>query len=226
MTKSEFLYNFYITYDKVASQDAPGYTSEEVAVFANQAQIELLLTYYDSKERQLVGTFEASEKVKVYLDTLVMEDTVTTLVNTPNNYNSTSYYIQLDQEYLFLISEHAWDNEGNKVTIKPVTHDYLEANLENPYKAPRKWIGENMAFRLNKSGKIELVSTDTVLSKYHYMYIKYPEKINLIDTLNNSVSEFDDILHEELLKTTVRLASVATDTELYQIRNIEGESNK
>lgn len=234
MTKNEFYYRFNVIADKVASQDAPGYTKREVSQFATQAQTELILTYYNSKERALIGAFEGSEKTKVYLDELVRKEILIPVVdNSLHNGldNLNSFLVDLPDDCLFNISDWAKNITNNTINIKPVEHDFVEGNLINPYKRPEEWVGMRLMWRLNLARKegisqIQLIGFGITPVEYHINYIKYPDDIDLTIDTSEEVSELDKIVHWELLLMTVQKAGIATDTELQQFRMNESETTK
>lgn len=196
MTSLEFLYQFNILYDKVSSLANPGYKKREVEVFLNKAVEEILLRYYDSKEKAIVGNFESNELTRVYLDTLLKEYSVTNVFLPHSGDTSSSvptvtgvaiksdrkngYYVKLPYDHLVTVLEEfniQYKGLPRVVRVKPMQYDEYGIDIMNPFKAPNY---RNFYWRMNYNSKVyELITDGNTVNYYSNSYIKQPLDIIL-----------------------------------------------
>lgn len=239
---SELKQSFLIKYDRLANLAAPGYTDEELSSLANSAQDRLLAKLYNPLANKYQLGFEGNEKRRRDLANLIVTTNVPVEVPTlegdihGNNWNknihyskSTGYTLQLANNVLYIIEEGVTlgvdDNEGYQVQVKPVTHDYVIANINNPYKQPNSELVWRLTLADSESGlkTIELICNDITPATYFLRYIKYPVRIDFETNVN---CELDQSLKELLIDEMVLLASAITTTQDYQIKMNERNSSE
>lgn len=247
MTGQDFIDQFNILYDKVGSLNAPSYTDEEILFFLNKAQIEFILTYYDSKERAVVGNFDSSERNKVYLSNL--EDTYMTYVtylDTSKN-KTNGVFVVKPSDHLFTTLERTKVGADSYVWTKPITKDEYNLNKANPFKRPDKdvvfWREDYGVLSISgtkdtfttagvKSSTTvtsqllnvyEIIGDGTEITGYYMNYIRMPNKIGYDDdTIDLTVGcELHEITYNIILEMAVRIATSVTNPENYQIRDNE-----
>jgi hypothetical protein len=254
-TGQEFIDAFDINYDRVASNIAPGYSTADKLHFINKAQEELLLRYYDDKEKALVGSFDSSEKIKVFLSNIIKPYEVhTTYFDSATNKRN-GIYIELPSDFLFCLLERTYFINGTDVEniwTKPVTYDEYNMNKYNPYKQPDKefvfWRFQIGKLTLDKTTTTKKVYTSTGTTPTSTTFPlpdnktgKFCEIIgdgseiqgyymNYLKTpvaITASVcSELPEIVHNKIIDIAVRLAVGVTNVELYQVKMNEENISK
>ena len=189
----------------------------EKSVFLTEAQEELITSYYNGRNSNLLS-FEKTEEVRRYLSSLIRTAELTPTSGTGiKKLDSNSQIFTLPDEVWFITYEAGTLGSnsdscisGKSVEVVPVTQDYFHRVRKNPFRGPSK----KRALRLDlEDKKVEIVSKYT-LSKYIVRYIVKPAPIVLssLDGLSiNGVSteqtcELDESLHRPILELAVRLA--------------------
>lgn len=123
--------------------------------------------------------------------------------------------------------------EGNRVNIKPKSHDEINVQIKNPFKNP----ASNVVWRVDISNlssnnkNVELIS-DYPIRKYILRYVKTPRPI-ILENLNDlfpgenlsvfgvntqQTSEIDENSHPEILDRAVELAMADYKPEMLGIK--------
>lgn len=234
MTKQEFLNNFYLQMDKIASLALPGYEPAEIAAMATEAQELLVVTYYTGNNSSRTS-FEETEKRIEDLGELVKPGLLTPavynpLLNMPNgvivtlpNTLVTSGPTDYSDVHWFTVYEEVLTTDKCNPRKYVVEINHNEFNMVNtdPYNKPNK----NKIWRMRIEGrKHELITDGTyTITSYIYRYIKKPTPIELSTNLTQSVSQLSDHIHRELVRKTVEIAS--KDIEAYQRMQAEQATN-
>lgn len=234
---------FNVKYDRLANLAAPGYINSELSQLANSAQDRLLAKLYNPLANKYQLGFEGNEKRRRDLANLIVTTNVPIEISTlegdihGNNWNknvhyskSSGYTLQLANNVLYIIEEGVTlgvdDTEGYQIQVKPVTHDYVIANINNPYKQPNSELVWRLTLADSESGlkTIELICNDITPTTYFLRYIKYPVRISFDSPISNC--ELDQSLKELLIDEMVLLASAITTTQDYQIKMNERNSSE
>lgn len=234
MTKQEFLNNFYLQMDKVASLALPGYEPAEIAAMATEAQELLVVTYYTGNNSSR-ASFEETEKRMEDLGELVATGILTPapynpLLNMPNgvfvtlpNTLITSGPTDYSDVAWFTIYEEVLTNDkcNPRKYVVEINHSEYNIARSDPYNKPSK----NKVWRMRTEGrKHELITNGTyTISSYIFRYIKKPTPIDLTTNLTASVSQLSDHIHRELVRKTVEIAS--KDIEAYNKMQAEQATN-
>lgn len=232
MTAAELELSFLVLYDKVTNLAAPGYSQEEIQLFLNKAQLQAVKHRYNYKGNKYREGVEATEKRRKDLSELVRGVDISASTNTSDQTGvfPNGVFFDLPIDFLYTLMEEATIShtnacfDGDRISVKPITHDEYNANIKNPFKKPN----EDLIWRLDFSHDIvnstpalrhEIVANaDTTVDTYHVRYIKLPSDIDL---LGNVTSELNEAMHEEIVDIAVRIATGITDPQSYQIKQSE-----
>lgn len=221
MTTAEFSLEFDILYNNIKSQSAPGLDEYEKSVFLTQAELLYVL--------QLVHSTELTEKERRILEKLVKQEVLTTK-DTSNSsgakistdsvfYTLPSSALEIKFEELNIID----DTVTKDINIQPIKLDEYLIQKNNPFKKPKSYGLNSVAWRLDYGGEtnstIEIVPPNGVtVNSYKVRYIKKPAGIILVDlttiasglTINGNTAaatcQLNSSCHLEILNIAVNLA--------------------
>lgn len=236
MTATEMKDLFLILYDKITNLAAPGYTDGEISDFLNKAQLQFVKHRYSEKGNKYREGFEETEKRRKDLAQLT-RNLEATLSSDQTGVSPNGYFYDLPKGFMYTLREEATlessDNciDGERIYVKPITHDEYAINLLNPFKKP----DSSVVWRLDYSNTSP--STSTISTKrhelvtdgsytigtYHIRYLKVPSEI---DIENSIASELDPAIHDELVDIAVRIAAGITDPGTYQIKLMEQQEGE
>lgn len=206
MTTSEFSNEFDILYNNIMSNQAPGLNEYEKSVLLTQAQESLILDIYTGRYNN--SSFESTEEVTSYLNTLVKKTTITSNIEEEGLIKSSKIY-KLPEDLWYITYESATledENLGCKsnqtVLVKPVTQDELYSALRNPFKG----CNDKRVLRLIRDNKAELISKYDIKS-YNISYISKPSPIILenLDIYNVSINGVTEVTECKLNPASHRL---------------------
>ena len=215
MTTQEFSNEFDILYNNIMSNSAPGLNEYEKSIFLTQAQEALVLDIYRGKFDE--NSFESTEEVSDYINTLVRQSKITDTVE-GNGISTNSVFYQLPNDIWFITYESVIlrDNNldcknGQEVIVKPITQDEYYSISKNPFRGAN----DRRVLRLLSDNKVELISKYGIES-YLIRYLSKPEPI-ILDNLStyrvtiNGKSEITECklnpaVHRILLNRAVQLA--------------------
>ena len=215
MTTQEFSNEFDILYNNIMSNSAPGLNEYEKSIFLTQAQEALALDIYRGKFDE--NSFESTEEVSDYINTLVRQSKITDTVE-GNGISTNSVFYQLPDDIWFITYESVIlrDNNldcknGQEVIVKPITQDEYYSISKNPFRGAN----DRRVLRLLSDNKVELISKYGIES-YLIRYLSKPEPI-ILDNLStygvtiNGESKITECklnpaVHRILLNRAVQLA--------------------
>lgn len=203
-TSEDWSLQFDLLYNNISSNQAPGLTEYEKSVFLTQAQEAVILDLY----KGLTGdSFETTEEVTRYLNSLVKSDSETLTQASSSLYNQKVYTVSIEENVWFIIFESVINSIKNTIPVIPTRHDSLHKDLKNPFRGPSR----NRVLRTSEDNKVCLYSSE-VITTYNYKYIKRPYPIVLegSELEVNGVSDFDievpESLHNSILMRAVQMA--------------------
>lgn len=190
----------------------------EKSLFLTQSQEEIVVNLYNGKN-PYGDSFESTEEIRRYLDTLVktkvftMSDALTDKGVSPN-----SVLFKLPKDAAFITMEQITYNDsrlgcydGKTANVYPVTQDEYSRVKDNPFRGPTKY----KAIRLDTGDRIiELIPKYTI-GEYLIKYLSKPEPIILedlpdgltIEGLNKQTEcKLNSILHHAILMRAVQMA--------------------
>jgi len=239
MTAAEMKTRFLILYDKVTNLAAPGYEDTEITEFLNKAQLQFVKHRYQEKANQYYEGFEETEKRRKDLSELVRNSELTSANWSSDQTGVTpnGVFFDLEEDFLYTLREEATiassDScvDGNRITVKPITHDEYSINLMNPFKTPdtthiwRLDYSRDLTQGLtNTKQRHELITDGTyTINTYHVRYLKVPSSIDIVAGLT---SELNDSVHGEIVDNAVRIASGITDPGTYKLKVLEQQASE
>jgi len=234
MTAPEFKEAFLILYDKLTNLAAPGYTDDEISFLLTKAEEQLVKTAYNFKGNKYNDGFEETEKRRKDLSELTRNATLdsSAISSDQDGVSLNGVFYNLPDDLLYTIREEATISSsdacinGNRISVKPVTHDEYTATINNPFKKPNEGLVWRLDFSTdtNSNRRHELVLGDNyTIDLYHVRYIKRPRGIDLA---TNLTSELDESVHQEIVDRAVRIATAVTDPQQYQIKINEQQQSE
>ena len=223
---TEWSLEFDQLYNNITSNQAPGVTEYEKSVRLTRAEWDILIMLFKGS---LGKSFEETEELTHYLDTLVCQyETCSTVGNAPHVVSS-SYVFELPEDMLFRTLEKCTvsvDGCGSvDAIVVPVTQDEYWRTSRNPFKKQNK----NRVLRLSYGASDEFTTglssvqyseliSDFPVESYLVRYVKKPEPIILVD-LEDGLSidgetkqktcKLPEALHQIILAEAVRAAKAA-----------------
>ena len=207
MLVDEFITEFDILYNNIASNAAPSIDNYEKSVFLTKAQRDIVIELYNGKSIPGIS-FESTEEARVYLRELTKSQ----------NYTRIDSEVLPPKDLMFITYEeiiYASDDECVRKyspAVVPVRQDYLHRVLKNPFKGPSK----ERVLRADMNGVIRLYSAYPI-KMYTMHYLRQPLPIILEDLEDVSIDgrqsitecELNPILHRAILERAVALAKIA-----------------
>ena len=128
-------------------------------------------------------------------------------------------FATLPDDYRHSINEECILSNGDRVTVKPITHDRYNKIIDDPFNKPTP----TTVYRLDFSGgRVELISSPgnsgIGISTYVLRYIKTPTDVSLTDSTDCILSEHT---HKEIVKMAVVEALENVEQPRYQTSKIE-----
>lgn len=236
MTTKEFSQEFDTKLNSYDSFNAYGLTigesivlnEYEKSIYLTNAQEDLIKEYYSGRNSTR-ESFEQTEEIKRYLQSLVYDIKLTNqITNTLNGVCSYSQFYQLTSELSanelwYIIFETA--KIGNRNTIvKPITHDKVYSILRNPLRT--NFLERTYRLDFNDD-TIELINKN-VITEYFIRYIKRPKPIILEDFETLTINGYSTIsqceLHESLHRTILNRAYILA-LQAYSMTNNKQSNN-
>lgn len=237
MTAIEMRDLFLILYDKVTNLAAPGYEDQEIEGFLNKAQLQFVKQRYHSRGNKYQEGVESTEKRRKDLSELTRNAEL--LGGVSNSSDQTGVlpngeFFDLPDSFLYTLMEEVTINHddecynGNRIKVKPITHDEYNAYISNPWKKPDETTAWRLDFSSDPTGaqeiRHEIVVGDNIsVDRYYVRYIKNP---SLISVVNGIDSEINESVHEEIVDIAVRIATGITDPQAYQYKVQEQQATE
>jgi hypothetical protein len=232
MTATEMRDLFLVLYDKVTNLAAPGYTDSEIAQFLNKAQLQFVKQRYNHKGNKYRDGFEKTEKRRKDLSELTRNADLgsTSVSSSQAGVSPNGVFYDLPTDFLYALREEVTISssdscvDGNRISVKPVTHDEYTINISNPFKKPdtgQVWrldYSRDFAGSANAKRHEVITGGSYTISTYHLRYLKRPVDIDIANSVD---SELDESIHEEIVDMAVRIATGITDPQSYQLKVAE-----
>ena len=220
MTLQELSVEFDILYNNISSNQAPGLSEYEKSVFLTQAMEAVILDLYKGTGGD---SFESTEELTRYLNTLVKTKSISVKKETNNPiFTDKTYVADLAElntsndhtDLWFIVYQSATVSSKNTL-VTPTTLDKVYKEMQNPFKKPNKdrilvLFQENNAYLLS----------DEVVTEYYVKYLSRPYPIILDNigglkingcsydpnqTFDNMVPE---VMHRSILLRAIQLAQM------------------
>ena len=213
-------YRRFKDFDNKQNLDSLDFNEYEKSVFLTRAQEDIVISLYNGLNLTQ-DSFEGSEEVRRYLDTLVKTvKSSSQLISIDSGLNTNSVFFALpaNNDLWFIVYEAVNLQDDNlkcvgkqEVPVIPTKHDNLQKVLRNPFRRPN----ERRVLRLDLRGNmVELISKYHI-SDYILRYISKPEpivlvnlpddvKINGVGTVNEC--KLNSVIHRAILEKAVQFA--------------------
>lgn len=216
MSNEEFLVQFDVLYNNIASNQAPGLSSFEKSSFLTQSEREIVLLIYNGKNAY-GEAFEETEEQRRYLTPLIKEATLSPVENSGlTGMGSTSNFFELPEDVWFITYESVHFTGGkcdgtNSMQVVPRTQDEYHRLKKNPFRGT----GRRRAIRLDMPDNIVEIICEYVVSDYYLRYLRRPLPIILedlpedftIDGISTATPcELPESIHDRILERAVELA--------------------
>lgn len=218
MTREQMHAELKFLLDKVDSSAAPLFLPNEMDRLLNIAQEKFIAKRaFGNNPRRT--TFEEDQKRRDDLRNIV-GNTIITNFSTSEHSKPNGVFMALPANYRHSVNEEAVFVNGERVSVKPITHDRYNKIIDDPFNKPDK----TTVYRLDYGGDgdtntayVELVTADRMaILEYHLRYIENPPQIG---------SEQDCVLAEHTHREIVRMAVVEAlegiESPRYQTSKIE-----
>lgn len=208
-------YRRFKDFDDKEILDSIEFDEYEKSFFLTKAQDELVVSLYNGKN-PFGDSFENTEELRRYLDTLVETKVYTTESKTNGiGVSPKSVFFTLPNQLAFITMEQVTYSDdslgcfdGSTVTVVPVTQDEYGRIKNNPFRGATK----NRVLRLDcGDNNVELVSKYNI-KEYFIRYIRKPKPI-ILESLPNNLTingssnktecELDNTLHNTILSRAV-----------------------
>ena len=216
-------YRRFKDFDNKENLDSLDFNEYEKSIFLTRAQEDIVISLYNGLNLTQ-ESFEGSEEIRRYLDTLiktVKSSTQLISIDSGLNTNSVFFALPANDDLWFIIYEAVNLEDANlkctgkqEVPVIPTKHDNLQKVLRNPFRRPN----ERRVLRLDLTGNmVELISKYTI-SNYTLRYISKPEPIILTNLPNNltindvgtkNECKLNPAIHRMILEKAVQFALVS-----------------
>lgn len=224
----EWSLGFDLSFDNIASGMAPGMNEYEKSVYLTRAEKDIVLALYKG---QLGDSFEATEELTAYLESLVRQKKLLPLLETDSvqRLSDKSVLFANPSDLLFRTVEGCTisvNGSERVIPVIPVTRDEYWRTLRNPFKQPNinksvritsSTNGNDEADGYENSGVVEIIGKHPA-KNYIVSYLAMPEPIILEDLTDGKTIDGKDkaqtcklpeALHQSILAEAVRLAKAA-----------------
>jgi len=220
MTRSQMHSELKFLLDKVDSSAAPLFLTDEMDRLLNISQEKFIAKRaFGNNPRRT--TFEEDQKRRDDLRTIV-GNTVITNFSTSEHSKPNSVLITLPADYRHSVNEEVVFVNGERVGVKPITHDRYNKIIDDPFNKPHK----NTVYRLDYGGDgdtniayVELITAnlaDSTILEYHLRYIENPPQIGA-----DQDCVLADHTHREIVRMAVVEALEGIESPRYQSSKIE-----
>lgn len=217
MTANQMGDELEVLFNKVTNNDAPGYEDTELSLVLSKAQERFVFQTYAGTNKLKEG-FEETEKRRKDLDELLSNSEITTASANQTGSLPNGTFYDLPTDFMYAISEQATISSsdeclnGNRIKVKPITHDLYAENIDNPFKQP----SDELIWRLDFSRvtadtnpkRHELITDGTyTISKYHLRYLRTAPEIvvDRTDTANQVNCILNETTHRRIIDIAVEL---------------------
>lgn len=260
MTSSEMKYRFKLGLDYITNSKAPGFSDRQISSLLTLAQKEFLDKKLPSSRDTLREVLNETERLKNTFSVLVQSAqlTVTNLSTDQTNIypNTERYDVPSDFWYSLpsnctilitsgLLLGCIQNNTISGVNVLPVTEDYYETNIHNPFKCPNPDVIWRLQYKrgnveaeptTGNYDKHELVHDSTYsITYYNLRYLRRPKPIIVVeDGTTFSIEgltgtrncELDSWCHQDIVDIAVnKAAGYVGEEERWQTSMVEVQEN-
>lgn len=245
MLVAQLKYEFNIKYNTIAGLTAPPFNDREISTLLTMAQEKMLKLIISPKAGNNVQSIEEDTLNKDKFSPWILPVTLTESY-TDNSSLPNGQFFNLPTDFLYPLLEraditftsnsgcHTTGSNKSNVKVKPVTYNYYNNNVDNPFKNPnddlvwRYTLGQDVNGRETK--RYELITDGTyTVSAYKLRYIKKPRPIILASNVSIDgytgvqECELDSFYHRDIVNIAVddalEIIKDATRFQTFKIQN-------
>lgn len=238
MTANQMADELEVLFDKITNNDSPGYEDAELSTVLTKAQERFVFQNYAGTNK-LKEAFEETEKRRKDLNELTSNSDITTSSASQTGALPNGVFYDLPTDFMFAISEQVTISStdtchnGNRIKVKPITHDLYAENISNPFKKPDTSLVWRLDFSRTTAStdpkRHELITDGTyTISSYHLRYLRQLPNI-VVDrtTTTNQVNcILNETTHRRIIDTAVEILLEITVDGRLQTNLILNQTNE
>jgi len=195
---------FKFRLDKLDALNYPSFLPEEIDLVLNNAQERFIKQRYgvNNIKRQ---SFEETQKRTEDLKNVTVNAVLTPLAYASDNIDLNARFLTLPTNHWFTVQERCnitcticGSSVTNLVEVIPTSHSEFSKVIKDPFKQPT----ENKVIRLMEAGRVELISSCTIVD-YRMRYVKQPIPVSIT---TNTTFELSEHTHSEIVDLAVSIA--------------------
>lgn len=204
MTILEAHREFKFRLDKMDTLNYPNFLPEEIDLVLNNAQERFIKQRYgvNNIKRQ---SFEETQKRTEDLKNVTINAVLTPLAYASDNIDLNARFLTLPTNHWFTVQERCnitcticGSSVTNLVEVIPTSHSEFSKVIKDPFKQPT----ETKVLRLMEAGRVELISSCTIVD-YRMRYVKQPTPVSIT---TNTTFELSEHTHSEIVDLAVSIA--------------------
>ena len=204
MTIAQAHQEFKFRLDKMDALNYPNFLPEEIDLVLNNAQQRIVKQRYglNNNKRQ---SFEETEKRTEDLKNITVNSILTPLAYASDNIDLNARFLTLPTNHWFTVQERCnitcticGSSVTNLVEVIPTSHSEFSKVIKDPFKQPT----ETKVLRLMEAGRVELISSCTIVD-YRMRYVKQPTPVSIT---TNTTFELSEHTHSEIVDLAVSIA--------------------
>ncbi len=204
MTILEAHREFKFRLDKMDALNYPNFLPEEIDLVLNNAQERFIKQRYgvNNIKRQ---SFEETQKRTEDLKNVTINAVLTPLAYASDNIDLNARFLTLPTNHWFTVQERCnitcticGSSVTNLVEVIPTSHSEFSKVIKDPFKQPT----ETKVLRLMEAGRVELISSCTIVD-YRMRYVKQPTPVSIT---TNTTFELSEHTHSEIVDLAVSIA--------------------
>lgn len=228
---------FKIGLDKSDVLNYPNYEPEEIDVFLNKAQ-ENIIKQRCSGNNAKRESIEETQKRRDDLRNITTNSNINTAYTTAQDLldvvdnKPNGIFVKLPSDYWFALEEEVTvtytDCNGNttskRIDVKPMTHDRYNKVSKDPFNRPCDELVVSLPYEyieINNENisRVELIGDGSyAIDTYHLRYIREPRTM---DFENDISCELSDHIHREIIDEAVNLALENIESRRVQTQTIQ-----
>ena len=204
MTILEAHREFKFRLDKMDALNYQNNLPEEIDLVLNNAQERFIKQRYgvNNIKRQ---SFEETQKRTEDLKNVTINAVLTPLAYASDNIDLNARFLTLPTNHWFTVQERCnitcticGSSVTNLVEVIPTSHSEFSKVIKDPFKQPT----ETKVLRLMEAGRVELISSCTIVD-YRMRYVKQPTPVSIT---TNTTFELSEHTHSEIVDLAVSIA--------------------
>jgi hypothetical protein len=231
MTIAEMHQEFLVLIDKSNSLEYPDFLPEEIDLFLNKSQDQLVKNKFsgnNAKKESIEETQKRMDDLRNLIKNfnyIVPASVLSTASQKPN-----SRLIPLPTDYWFSLQDDIDITKScgvvSNVWVKTISHDRYNRIMDDPFNKP----GDDFVVKLFIDGnQVEIITSDSNATisnsiTYHLRYLAKPTTMSLSNPTQNCV--LADHIHREIIDLAVNMALEDISSDRFKTQIIETQRNE